>query len=201
MTDNLTVETTTENFDTWISKDFVSEDLKATLRQASILLVPTIGFRRENEPTFPILTEELYSFLKDNLPDEYLVELCVDDSKYLEIALHSDYKRIGNFIVKEVVLPVFVGLLIAYITQKYVAPEEAKPQINIVNVDNSTHTTIIQQADKPAPKKYLAPTKVKFSVTVVDSSGVSKEYIYEGPAKDVKTVTEEIKQLWDNDKK
>ena len=201
MTDDLTVETTTDNFETWIAKDFVSEDLKATLRQASILLVPTIGFRRENEPTFPILTEELYSYLKETLPKEYLVELCVDDSKFLAIALHSDYKRIGNFIVKEVVLPVFITLLSAYIIQKYISPEEAKPQINFVKIDKSAHTTIIQQADKPDPKKYLAPTKVNFSITVVDSSGVSKEYKYEGPAKDVKTVTEEIKQLWDNDKK
>ena len=30
MTDDLTVETTTDNFETWIAKDFVSEDLKAT---------------------------------------------------------------------------------------------------------------------------------------------------------------------------
>jgi hypothetical protein len=201
MIDNLTIENTTENFETWINRDFISNELKSSLRQASILLVPSIGFRKEGEPTFPVLTEELFDFLKENLSKDYLVELCIDDSKYLEIALHSDYKRIGNFVVKDIVLPIFVGLLIAYITQKYISPEEAKPQINIVNIDNSSHTTIIDQEVKPAPKKYLEPTKVNFSITVVDSSGKSKEYKFEGQAKDVKLVTEEIKQLWENDKK
>jgi hypothetical protein len=201
MTDGLTIENSTENFETWIAKDFVSDELKPSLHQTSILLVPTIGFRKQNEPTFPVLTEDLYYYFKENLPKEYSVELCIDESKYLEIALHSNYKRIGNFIVKDIVLPIFIGLLVAYITEKYIRPEEAKPHINIVNIDNSSHTTIINEDVKPSPKIYLAPTKVTFSVTVVDTNGTSKEYKYEGEAKDVKVVTEEIKKLWDNDKK
>jgi hypothetical protein len=189
-----------ENFETWIEKDFVSNDTRNSLRQASILLIPTIGFRNNNEPTFPSGTEEFLAYFKEKLPDNLIIDICVDDDKYLELALHSDYKRIGKFLVRTVALSVFLNVFSSYIYDKVVKEEEGKPAIQIINnIDNSTHDTVIVNPSNAAPKKYLQPSKVKFTITVVDSSGVSKDFHYEGPAKDVKQVTDQIKEFWKNE--
>ena len=200
MIENLIIENSIETFESWITKDFLSDKTKKSLQRASILFVPSIGFREENVPTFPVLTEEIYNYFQENLPAEIIAEICIDDENYFEIALHSDYKRIGNFVVKAVVIPIFAAVLTAYIIEKYVKPEESQPQINVINIDNSTHTTIINpEPIKQAPKKYLEPSMVQFTITVVDSSKNSKEFKYEGKAKDVKTVVDEIYKLWGND--
>lgn len=200
MAENLTIQESTETFESWINREFIPESLRPDLAKASILLVPTIGFREENQPTFPVLTEDIINYFKENLPPDIIAEICIDDEQYLELALHSDYKRIGNFIVKSVAVAVFVNVLSAYIYDKYVKQEEKEPQVTIVNIDNSTHTTIINQSPEPTSlKKYLEPTKVQFSITVVDSTNTTKEFKYEGEAKDVKTAVDEIQKLWNND--
>lgn len=194
------VEKSNHNFETWISKDFVSEETKSSLKQASILIVPTIGFRRENEPTFPIGTEDFLNYIQDNLPSEYSIDICIDEEKYHELALYSNYRRLGNFVVTNVALSIFLNLLSSYVYEKAFTEDESKPPIQIVTVDNSIKQTInVSTPEVKLPKKYLEPPKVKFSITVVDSSGTSKDFHYEGPAKDVKNVTEQIKKLWDND--
>ena len=197
------VEQSNENFDTWTAKEFVSEDIRPTLRQASILVVPTLGFRDTNEPTFPVGTEDFLAYFKERLPKEFTIDICVDDEHYQELALHSNYKRIGTFLVSTVALSVFLNILSSYIYDNVIKEEESKPQIQTINIDNSTHTTIINPIPEipKAPKKFLEPPKVKFTVTVVDTNGVSKDFHYEGPAKDVKTVTDQIKQLWENESK
>lgn len=202
MTDNLTIKDTDETFESWVNKDFIPDSLRPDLLRASILLVPTIGFREENELTFPVLTEDILNYFKEKLPNDIVAEICIDDAQYLELALHSDYKRIGNFVVKSIAVPIFATILSAYIYDKYVKPEQEEPQIKVVNIDNSTHTTLVNPAPQTpptVPKKYLEPTKVQFSVTVVDSNKISKEFKYEGQAKDVKVVVDDIQKLWNND--
>lgn len=194
MAKNLIVQDSNETFESWINKEFIPSDIKPILSQASILFVPTIEFRGENELTFPVLTESIFNYFKENLPKGINAEICIADSQYHELALHSDYKRIGNFVVTKIAIPIFVGILLNYINDTYTKPEQAQPQITITNIDNSSHTTIINQTSKQIPK-YLEPTKVQFSITVVDSNKTSKEFKYEGPAKDVKTVVDEIKKL------
>jgi len=201
----LTVNTSNENFATWAAQSFVSDDLRSILQEKSILLVPEIGFRDRDIPVFPVGTENLLEYFQKNAPANYSIDICVNEDLYAELSLHHDYIRLGRFLVKEIALPVFIGLLTAYITENYIKHEDSKPKVEII--DNSTHQTIINppaeskpSIEKAPPKKYLAPPKLKFSVTIVDSNGASKEYHYDGPVKNVKEVTEEIKTLWKNDK-
>jgi hypothetical protein len=196
------VQNSNENFDTWTSRDFVSEELRESLKLASILIIPTIGFRRVNEPTFPIGTEEFLQYFYDKLDSRFTIDVCINDDQYQELALYSNYRRYGNFLVKSAALTIFLNLLSSYIYEKAFSEDESKPPIQIVNVDNSVHQTNVNSTvETKLPKKYLESPKVKFSVTVVDSNGTSKDFHYEGPAKDVKAVTEQIKQLWDDDAK
>ncbi|QBO59617.1 hypothetical protein [Chryseobacterium salivictor] len=200
--DKFIVEESKENFETWTSKDFISSEIRESIKSASILIVPTIGFREPNELTFPIGTEDFFQYIKENLPENFTIDFCINDDDYQELALYSNYRRLGNFLVTTVALSVFLNLLSSYIYDKAIKEDESKPPIQIINIDNSKHQTIINSTEETKlPKKFLEAPKVKFSITVVDRNGTSKDFHYEGPAKDVKNITEEIKKLWDNESK
>ncbi|WP_167612446.1 hypothetical protein [Maribellus sediminis] len=176
---------TKEDFKYWINSDFVSAEIKEDLNKASILFLPFIGQRRENEATFPSGTEAIYSYFKEKIDKEFSVDICIADELYQELALHSNYKRLGKFIVKSVALPVFLAVLSSYVYDTIIKPT------------NEAHQVYIENTDKESPKKYLEIPEVKFTIIVEDSSKVTKEFNYEGPANQVENITESIKKLWD----
>ena len=103
-----------ESFKKWIEKDFISEEIKQALNKASILILPTIGFRTENDISFPIDTTSVYQYFNSKLPSNISIEVCIDDANYQELSLNSDYKRIGIFLLNSVVLSVSLNVLSSY---------------------------------------------------------------------------------------
>lgn len=197
----LTITDTTDNFESWLNKEFVTDELRKLISDASILIVPFENLRDTPNPLlFPIGTEEILRYFKEKLPTEQLIDICITDEDYQEFAFYSDYKRLGNFMVKSVAVPIFVTILSAYVYDKYIKEDNTKPQIQIIDkstyttIDNSTHTTVNNHISKLADKKYLEPTHIKFSVTVVDTAGTSKNISYEGPANEIDTVLKSLKE-------
>ena len=172
----LTINETNENFETWLNREFVTPDLKNLLSDKSILLIPFENLRDTPNPLmFPIGTENVLRYFKNNLPENQTIDICISDEDYQEFAFYSDYKRLGNFLVKSVALVVFVNVLSSYVYDQYIKEDDTKPQIQII--DKSTNTTINNHISNLTDKKYLEPTHIKFSVTVVDSLGKSKNII------------------------
>jgi hypothetical protein len=137
----LTISNTNDTFENWLEKEFVNDDLKNILSNASILIVPFENLRNTPNPLlFAIGTENILKYFKENLPPEQLIDICISDELYQEFAFYSDYKRLGNFVVKAVAVPVFVAVLSAYVYDRYIKEDNSKPQIEII--DNSTHTTV-----------------------------------------------------------
>lgn len=189
----LTITETNETFDSWLKKEFVSDELKKTVSTASILIVPFEGLRETANPLlFPVGTEDILRYFKEKLPQGQSIDICITDEDYQEFAFYSDYKRLGNFLVKAVAVPIFTAIMASYIYDKYVKEDNTKPQIEII--DKSTHTTVHNHISTLAGKKYLEPTHIKFSVTVVDSTGKSKNISYEGPAKEVEVALKALKE-------
>lgn len=189
----LIITDTDDTFQTWLEKEFVSEDLKKTLEKASILIVPFENLRDTPNPLlFPIGTENILRYLKEKLPEEQLVDICISNELYQEFAFYSDYKRIGNFVIKAVAVPVFVTIFSAYIYDAYIKEDNTKPKIEII--DKSTQTTTNINISTLANKKYLEPTHIKFSLTIVDTSGSSKNISFEGPATDIDKALKSLKE-------
>ncbi|WP_116772389.1 hypothetical protein [Maribacter litoralis] len=188
----LTINDTNDNFETWLNKEFVTADLKKLLTDKSILLIPFENLRDTQNPLmFPIGTENILRYFKENLPANQTIDICIKDEDYQEFAFYSDYKRLGNFLVKSVAIAVFVNVLSAYVYDQYIKEDNTKPQIQII--DKSTNTTINNHISNLSDKKYLEPTHIKFSVTVVDSVGKSKNISYEGPASEIDSVLKSLK--------
>lgn len=188
----LTINDTNENFETWLNKEFITPDLKQLLADKSILLIPFENLRDTPNPLmFPIGTENVLRYFKNNLPENQTIDICILDEDYQEFAFYSDYKRLGNFLVKSVAIAVFVNVLSSYVYDQFIKEDDTKPQIQII--DKSTNTTINNHISNLADKKFLEPTHIKFSVTVVDSLGKSKNISYEGPASEIDSVLKTLK--------
>jgi len=197
----LTITDSNENFDTWLRKEFVTDELKQLVSNASILIVPFENLKNTPNPLlFPIGTDEILRYFKEKLPEGQLIDICITDEEYQEFAFYSDYKRLGNFLIKEAAIPFFIAILSAFVYDKYIKEDDSKPQIQIIDnsthttIDNSTHSTTTNHISKLADKKYLEPTHIKFSVTVEDSIGSSKNISYEGPASDIDNVLKSLKE-------
>lgn len=189
----ITITDTKDNFESWLNKEFVTEELRKLISDASILIVPFENLRDTPNPLlFPIGTEEILRYFKEKLPQEQFIDICIADEDYQEFAFYSDYRRLGNFMVKAVAVPLFMTILSSYVYDKYIKEDDTKPQIQII--DNSTHTTVNNHISKLTNKKFLEPTHIKFSVTVVDTAGASKNISYEGPANDIDTVLKSLKE-------
>lgn len=195
----LTITDSNENFSTWLTKEFVNDELRESISKASILIVPFENLRDTPKPIFPIGTEEILRYFKEKLPVEHPIDICITDEDYQEFAFYSDYKRLGHFVITAVAIPVFVGVLSPFIYDRYIKQDESKPQIQIIdnsttNVDSSTHVTTNNHISTLSNKKYLEPTHIKFSVTIVDTTGTSKNISYEGPAAEIDTVLKALKE-------
>jgi hypothetical protein len=197
----LTITDTNDNFESWLNKEFVTKELKELISNASILIVPFENLRETTNPLlFPIGTEEILRYFKEKLPQEHFIDICITDEGYQEFAFYNDYKRIGNFIITAVAVPIFVTILSSYVYDNYIKEDNSQPQIQIINnsrhttIDNSTHTTINNPVSKVTEKKFLEPTHIKFSVTVVDTAGTSKNISYEGPASEIDTALKSLKK-------
>lgn len=189
----LTITDSTETFETWLGKDYVTDDLRNMLSDVSILIVPFENLRDTPNPLlFPIATDSLLRYFKERLPKDQAIDICITDELYQEFAFYNNYKRLGNFLVKSVAIPVFVTILSAYIYDKFIKEDESKPQIQVI--DQSTHTVLPEHVSTVTEKKFLEPTHIKLSITVVDSTGKSKNIDYEGPAANFDEVLKSLKE-------
>lgn len=191
--------TTNESFETWFNKDFISDSTKALISKSDILIVPIIDFRDGSGPTFERGTETIFNFFKENLPEGYLIEICIDESNYSELSINSKVKRIGKIIIREAAVPVFVGLLT--VALQNIIFEDEKPQSNNITISENVDTNIINSGGSSDfyKKKYMEPAAIQLSITVVKNDGSSKEFKYEGQAEDLKTSLNSISQILKDD--
>tara|TARA_R110002049_G_scaffold2511_6_gene18401 strand:+ start:3589 stop:4170 length:582 start_codon:yes stop_codon:yes gene_type:complete len=188
---DLQISDSNESIETWLLKDFVTEDLRTDLKDVSILIVPVENLRENVHLAFPIGTEGILGYFKEQLEGNIKIDICITDEDYQEYAFYSNYKRLGDFVIQKVAIPVFVTVLSSFVIQKIIAEDNSQPQIEIK--DESVNVTVNNHISTLSEKKYLEPTQIKFSVTVVDSSGTSKKISYEGPATNIDTVLKSLK--------
>lgn len=130
---NFTVVDIEDRFQNYINKKYLSQDLKDILIDKDILIVPEEGFRKRDIPVFPVKTEEVFNYLKKN---KLNIEICIENEEYFELALHGDLRRLGKFVIKKVVLPVFISVLAAYVVNKIMKFDETTiVKIEIIAID------------------------------------------------------------------
>ncbi len=118
-TDDVIQESATDkNFDYWLNRPFVSEELRRDLKNANLLIVPTEGVRDRDDLNFPNGTEDLLSYLKDTAQDGVVPDICIEDKDFKALALHDATIIIGTFVVTALMAPIAVSLISKYLERK-----------------------------------------------------------------------------------
>lgn len=112
------IERSDKDFAYWRARPFIGEDLRRQLSQASVLVVPQEGFRDSAEPLFPAGTEELLGHLRDAIPAEIGVDICIEDDEYRELALHSDLLILAGVVVTNVACGLVASAIYDYVKDR-----------------------------------------------------------------------------------
>ena len=160
-----------ESFEHIIEEYGVSKEVVENISQISIVLLPSI--EREGVFAFPIDIDEFYHYCKSK---DVEIGICADGNPSIT-ELCSAQIRVGKILVKNICLPILLGVLGNFVYDKLC-------------------NTVVQQPQAIKQEYQVEPT-VSFTIAVKDSCGVvTKEYSYDGPAKDIHQVTKHIETLW-----
>ena len=112
------VTQTDKDFMYWSGRPHLTNETREAIRHSDIVIVPDEGFRNHIGPVFPVRTEELFQYLRQQAQRDLMVELGVEDADYNEVALHSDLILIATALVKNVVAPAAVSFIAAYLKKR-----------------------------------------------------------------------------------
>lgn len=112
------IKDTQESILNWIKKLYISQRLQQQLSHVNILITPTENVHGHEGPVFPLGTEELFLFLKENASDELIPEICIEDKDYVELMEHWDLFTVGSLIVTCIVAPLVVNLIYDYVKNR-----------------------------------------------------------------------------------
>jgi hypothetical protein len=147
----LIIEESTENFSTWINRPYIPYKLKAQLSSANVLIIPREGFRERTEKVFPVGTEELFHYLKDNVEKGINADLCIAENDYRELILHDALIIVGGFIVTSLVAPIVADLISDYIRKRFGSKEEKtniKVEMTVVEKDGRASRLLYEGSAK-----------------------------------------------------
>ena len=107
-----------ETFDTWLGRPYISEELRAHLSEANVLLVPNEERSQDTDRVyFPAGTEEFLESLRAS-GQGISADICISDEKYQELARYADWLVIATVVVQSFVAPLIVTLTANYIERR-----------------------------------------------------------------------------------
>lgn len=125
------IEDAPDTLQSWKEIESLSSETKKLIQPAKILFIPWRFNRSGIDSSFPVKTEEFYSFFKERMENKEDVEICVNENEYKELALHADYIWLGSIIVSSIIVPVFVNLLSEYLKNRLLKNDST----NIIQID------------------------------------------------------------------
>ena len=130
-----------DDFNTWLKKDYISDELRTSLRKANLLSVPMEQFRGTQIRVFTAGTVDFLNYLRDNSTKMIQPEFCSEEKEYQELVLHNDLIVFGPYVLQNVILPLFVNMIYDYIKSRIArktAKTDMKLELVVVYRDNKS---------------------------------------------------------------
>lgn len=163
----LTTRSSNKTFQNVISRDFIGQELQSKLSEANVLLIPNQGYVDQPDLLyFPAGTSDLYQYIEDRNIENIKTDVCLEEKDYKELALHADWLRIAEFIVKELIVQLFIALLADYIVKRL------GNRIDKTNV-KSKFTVVDERNEQQIEFTYEGPAKEFRSVMLNAVSKIS----------------------------
>lgn len=140
---SLTIQPSTQTLQWWLNRDFISPILKQELAKVNVLLTPKESYIDDTSRFFPQGTEAVLYFLKNANSAGIIIDICIEDSDYQELLLHSEVLTLPDFILQLIVAPIFAGLLVEFLRNR-LGSRQSKTTVrsSITIVDDDSHESI-----------------------------------------------------------
>lgn len=149
------IEKSNENFDFWINKDYINEEIRQKLKECNVLVLPDEGFRDRNDIHFPVGTIQLFHFLEKKKSSDFMPEVCFGDDNYKELALHSDLTILGTFLATNIGLPLLVNHLYDFYKTKYGKVTNKNVKIKLIEQEENKVRKLTYEGPAEDFNKYI----------------------------------------------
>lgn len=102
-------------FDRVCEREYIPVEYKKDIQAANLLLIPDENRYGEGELLFPETTRDFFQFMKDASESDIVPEIAMSDDAFRRLELHSETIVLATMIVKDVVLPIVLGMISAYL--------------------------------------------------------------------------------------
>jgi len=162
----------------WIELMKIPGELSQTLLKAQVVLVPQ-NFSQVNSVFMPSATE-LIARMKCQFGDGF--EICATDENYKELSLYSHKLRLGHWFVLSVALPFAINIMSNY-------------AYDCLKGETITENIIPQVDSIP---QFQESTTLEVRITICDTLGRTKEFVYDGPANKFEETAKAINLDWND---
>ncbi|AVX06613.1 hypothetical protein [Priestia megaterium] len=144
-------------------KQYFPKEYEQDIKRANALLLPYENFRGFDKPIFPEETQKFFEYLKASEKTELTTDICISDEEYVELELHADLITLPLLILDKAVLPIVVGLITNYLTEKKIARKtEIKAKVDLTVVDGEKSKRISYEGDADKFEETLESAKHHF---------------------------------------
>jgi hypothetical protein len=146
------------------NKPYFPKQHEEELKKANFIILPFEGIRGIEKPVFPEETMSFFEFVKVYDDTDLIGDICISDEDYNELELHSDLITLPLLLLDKVVLPIAIGLIMHYLTQKQEARKKnLKVKVDMTVVDGDKSKSLSYEGDvdnfeetvKAATKNFL----------------------------------------------
>ena len=134
------VEESKITFSKYVNDAGISDSLQAECLDSDILMLPP----ELKGSTYPEMTNDIYKFLQQELPEGLKINLPVEDDDYEETRFYEVITMVAVFLVTSIAIPIVVNILSHFFIKKM----EKKKKKSLINF-----TFIVDDKDGNKSKK------------------------------------------------
>lgn len=112
-------------------------DIASTLKDKSVVILPSHG----HDDAYYAGTLDTLDFLNENGIN---TDVYASDDEYKELGLHGAEIWLGTFIIQSIVVPIFCGVVSAYIYDKLKAKDDDNIALRFIVENNKGKTTAVE---------------------------------------------------------
>ena len=117
-------------FDVALKDEGLTQERINELMKYQMLFLPIKKYRDKEGYFFHSGTRDFYLYCKMESPENNF-DFITEKSEFKELSLNSAELYLGTFLIKNIALPIFIGLIVNYIDKKLTSKED-KVIINII---------------------------------------------------------------------
>lgn len=118
------------SFETVLKDENLSQARISELKKYQMLFLPVRKYHKEEGYFFHNATRDFYLICKNESPNNHF-DFCTEKNSYKELTLNGNELFLGTFLIKNVVIPIFINLFSNYIHEK-LKNNDDKVSVNII---------------------------------------------------------------------